>query len=257
MRLTIMKKNIFVFTVVLAIVAYCGCALAIATDAPPRKASYYYKMGLSFLLEGNYTRALIELTEAEKINPYDPSILNYLGQAYYFKKKYDLAEQKYLKAIELQPKYSEARNNLGVNYLEMQRWDDAIAQLTIVVDDIFYQAHDDACINLALAYLGKGDYTKALSLLRPVISRNPRDPVARLTLGRVYFADNKTELAISAFKKAIDLDKNFVRAHYNLGLACLKIKDTAGAKKAFGDVVRLSPDSEPGQLSKEYLDTLK
>jgi type IV pilus assembly protein PilF len=257
MRVTIMKKNICVFTVVLAIVAYFWCATAVALEAQPKKASYYYKMGLSFLIEGNYTRALIELTEAEKLDPSDPAILNYLGQAYFFKKKYDIAEQKYLKAIEVQPKYSEARNNLGVTYLEMHRWDDAVAQLTIVVEDIFYQAHDDACINLAIAHLGKGDYEKSLSLLRPLISRNPRDPVTRLTLGRVYFADNKPELAISAFKKAIELDKSFVRAHYDLALAYLKIKDTAGAKQAFGEVIRLAPDSEPGQLSKEYLDTLK
>jgi Tfp pilus assembly protein PilF len=150
-------------TLVFVTVAVCfGCA---AMEASEKKASYHYQMGLSFLAEGNYTRALIDLTEAEKITPNDPLLMNYLGQAYFFKKRYDLAETKYLKAIAIKPTFSEARNNLGVNYLEMQRWDDAIIQLTMVKDDIFYQSHDAACMNLALAYYGKGDYQSALSFL--------------------------------------------------------------------------------------------
>ena len=153
---------------------------------------------------------------------------NYLGQAYYYKKRYDLAEPKYLRAIELRPNYSEARNNLGVTYLEMQQWDKAIKQFTLVYNDIFYQNHDAAAMNLALAYYGKGEYDMALSLLRPVIANNPRSPVASLNLGRVYFSDDKTGLAIEEFKKAIELNGNYANAHYLLALAYLKIKGFCG-----------------------------
>lgn len=226
-------------------------------EASKKKASYHYQMGLSYLAEGNYTRALIDFTEAEKITPDDPMLLNYLGQAYYFKKRYDLAEQRYLRAVAIQRNFSEARNNLGVNYLEMQRWDDAITQLTIVKDDIFYQNHETACMNLALAYFGKGDYTSALNLLRPVVSSNPRNPVARMNLGRVYFADEKFGLAIAEFKKSIELYRDYARAHYNLALAYLKIQETSAAKAAFSEVVRIDGDGEIGQLSKEYLEMLK
>lgn len=247
-------KKVFVSLAVLVVCMCTGCA---ALEASKKKASYHYQMGLSHLGEGNYTRALIDFTEAEKITPDDPQLLNYLGQVYYLKKRYDLAEPKYLKAIALLPSFSEARNNLGVNYLEMQRWDDAIAQLTIVTDDIFYTNHDNASMNLALAYLGKGDFTKALSILRPVISRNPRNPVARMYLGRVYFADDKVGLAIEEFRKSIDLNKDYAKAHYNLALAYLKTREIAAAKTEFSEVIRIDPDGEFGQLSKEYLDILK
>jgi len=231
-----------------------GCA---AMEASKKKASYHYQMGQSFLAEGNYTRALIDFTEAEKITPDDPQLLNYLGQVYYLKKRYDLAEPKYLKAIAIRPDFSEARNNLGVNYLEMQRWDDAIHQLKIVTDDIFYQNHDNASMNLALAYLGKGDYATALAILRPVVTRNPRNPVARMYMGRVYFADDRVDLAIEEFRKSIELNRNYAKAHYNLALAYLKTRDIAAAKSEFGEVVRIDPDGEFGQLSREYLDILK
>lgn len=248
-----MKKACMTLAVLVAFLV-TGCA---AMEASKKKASYHYQMGLSFLAEGNYTRALIDFTEAEKITPDDPQLLNYLGQVYYLKKRYDLAEPKYLKAIAIRPDFSEARNNLGVNYLEMQRWDDAIKQLRIVTDDIFYQNHDNACLNLALAYLGKGDYATALSVLRPVVTRNPRNPVARMYMGRVYFADDKLGLAIEEFRKSIELNRDYAKAHYNLALAYLKTRELAAAKSEFGEVIRIDPDGEFGQLSREYLDILK
>lgn len=247
-------KNGLVIALLFAMAVSAGCG---AMEASRKKASYHYQMGLSFLAEGNYTRALIDLSEAEKITPNDPVLLNYLGQAYFFKKRFDLAEAKYLRSIELRPNYSEARNNLGATYLELQQWDNAIKQLTLVSNDIFYQNHDTAAMNLALAYFGKGDYQQALSLLRPVIAGNPRSPVARLNLGRVYFADDKTGLAIEEFKKSIELSADFAKAHYHLALAYLKCKNTDAAKEEFIEVIRINPDDELGQISKEHLQMLR
>jgi Flp pilus assembly protein TadD len=231
-----------------------GCAMS---EAARKKASYHYQMGLSYLGENNATGALVELTEAEKLNPDDPELLNYLGLAYFRKSKFGLAERKYLQSLKLKPTYSEARNNLGVDYLEMKRWDDAIYHLKMVTEDIFYPNQEAATINLGLAYLGKGDYPKSLSVLRSVVAGNPRDPRARVNLGRVYAALDKYELAIIEFKRAVELDKDYANAHYNLGLAYQKIKDNQSAITAFREVVRIAPDAEIGQLSREYVDSLK
>ena len=144
-----MHRSLRSFIVLLLFLSFCGCGIH---EARMKEASYHYQMGLSYLGENNSTGALIELTEAEKLTPDDPELLNYLGMAYYRKNRYDIAEQKYLRALELRPNYSEARNNLGVNYLEMKRWDDAIAVLKQVTDDLFYKDQVSATINLGLAY---------------------------------------------------------------------------------------------------------
>ena len=242
-----------VFAIVMSLLA-SGCAL---NQAAKNKSLYHYQMGQSFYAENNFTGALVEFSEAEKLTPKDPSLLNDLALTYFRKGRYDLAEVKYLRAIDLKPDYSEARNNLGVNYLEMKRWDDAIVQLKLVQDDIFYQGQDSAAINLGLAYLGKGDNQQALVLLRAAVGKNPSDPRTRLHLGRVYFALDKTELAIGEYRKALELNGSYASAHYNLGLAQLKLKDSAAARRAFREVIRIAPDSEIGQLSREYLDLLK
>jgi type IV pilus assembly protein PilF len=231
-----------------------GCAL---NQASKNKTLYHYQMGQSFYAENNFTAALVEFSEAEKLSPKDPALLNDLGLTYFRKGRYDLAEVKYLRAIELKPDFSEARNNLGVNYLEMKRWDDAISQFRTVQDDIFYQGQDNTAINLGLAWLGKGDNQQALGLLRTAVGKNPTDPRSRLDLGRVYFAMGKTELAIAEYRKALELNGSYASAYFNLALAQVKLKDSAAARRAFKEVVRIAPDSEIGQLSREYLDLLK
>ena len=231
-----------------------GCALS---QGDRNLAVYHFQMGQSFYAENNFTGALKELTSAEKLTPKDPELLNLLGLAYFRKGHYDLAEEKFLKAVDLKKNFSDARNNLGVNYLEMKRWDDAINQFKMVQDDIFYQGQDNAAINLGLAYLGKGDYPQALEVLRGQIAKNGNDPRTRLNLGRVYFAMDKTELAVEEYQKALQIAPTYASARYHMGLAQMKLKNADAARSAFQEVVRLAPDSEIGQLSREYLDLLK
>jgi type IV pilus assembly protein PilF len=231
-----------------------GCTL---NQAAKNKSLYHYQMGQSFYAENNYTGALVEFSEAEKLSPRDPALLNELGLTYFRKGRFDLAEAKYLRAIELKPSFSEARNNLGVNYLEMRRWDDAISQFRLVQDDIFYQGQDNTAINMGLAYLGKGDYQQALTLMRAAVGKNPSDPRTRLHLGRIYFALDKPELAVAEYRKALALNGSYASAHFNLALAQMKLKDSAAAKRSFKEVIRIAPDSEIGQTSREYLDLLK
>jgi Flp pilus assembly protein TadD len=214
-------------------------------------------MGLSSLKENNITNALIELTEAEKLTPDDPKVLNSLGLAYFKKNKFELAEQRFRKAVSTKHDFSEARNNLGLCYLAMSRWDDAVQQFKIVADDIFYPDQETAAINLGRAYFGKGDYERALTVFRSSVAGNTGNPIARLDLGRVYYATGKTDLAIVEYKKAIALNNNYAKAYYYLGLAYVKIKDNESAKSAFREVIRIVPDLEIGQLARENLDMLK
>lgn len=227
-----------------------GCVSAKAR----KEASYHYQMGVSYLQEHNYTSALKELTDAETLTPYDPEVVFNLGLAYYYKDQYAIAERWFLKAIELREGFSQARNYLGDTYLRMNRWDDAIAQFTIVSKDLFSPDQENAGINLGLAYLGKGDTAKALTLLRPMVAANPQNPSAHLFLGRAYFADGKVNMALGEFREALKIEPQYVEAYYYLALACLKSDRFDEARKAFHEVVKLAPSSELGRLSREQLD---
>lgn len=253
-----MKKILNSVAVMVAAFAVSGCATGRGqATQKPNPAAYHYQMGLSYLGERNFSSALFELTEAEKLDPENPEVFYNLGKAFVGKKRPDLAEAKFLKAVLLKPDFSVARNDLGVAYMELKRWDSAIQQFKLVKDDLFYENNENACINLGLAYLGKGDYPKALEELQAVAAQNPRNPVIRLSLGRVYFAMDKTEQAIAEYSKALEIYQDYGAAHFYLGQAQLKLNRLDAARASFKETVRLIPDSEPGRLALGYLELLK
>jgi len=231
-----------------------GCALS---SASKKQASYHYQMGLSHLGENNVTSALIEFTESEKLEPDNPELQNYLGLVYFKKNKLDISESKYLRAIALKPDYSDARNNLAVTYLEMRRWDDAIYQLKLVTEDIFYQNQSAAGINLAIALFNKGEFKQSMELLRSLVAAYPLNPMIRFNIGRIYYTTDKLDLAAEEYKKAVDLYPDYAQAHYSLGQTNMKLGKRKEAVKHFKEVIRIAPDSEMAQLSREYLDLLK
>ncbi|HIJ81098.1 MAG TPA: tetratricopeptide repeat protein [Desulfuromonadales bacterium] len=242
----------------LILITVSGCSSGRGQGiSKPNPASYHFQMGLSYLGERNYTAALIDLTEAEKLDPENPEVLYNLGLAYMGKRRPDLAEAKLQGAIILKPNYSAARNDLGVAYLGMKRWDNAIQQFKIVKDDLFYESNENATINLGLAYLGKGEFEKALAELKSVAVSNPRNPVVRLSLGRVLYAMEKTEQAVVEYRKALQLYHDYGAAYHYLGQAELKLNNNEAARAAFGEAVRLIPDTELGRAAQEYLDLLK
>ncbi|HEY4744746.1 MAG TPA: tetratricopeptide repeat protein [Desulfuromonadaceae bacterium] len=247
----------FHISLLLATVLVCGCATGRDQQgAKSNPASYHYQMGLSYLAERNYTGALVELTEAEKLDSDNPDVLYNLGMAYMGKKRPDLAEQKFQRAIVLQPNYSVARNDLGVAAMELKHWDMAIQQFRIVKDDLFYENSENAAINLGLAYLGKGAYPEAMKELRAVESANPRNPVIHLSLGRVWFAMDKPEQAIGEYRKALEIYRDYAAAYYHLGLAYLKLNNPEAARSAFKEVLRIVPDSDLGRSARGYLELL-
>lgn len=253
-----MMRAFHLITAAFFLLVLSGCVSGRGQNTPkPNPASYHYQMGLSYLGERNYSSALFDLTEAEKLDPENPDVFYNLGLALMGKKRPDLAEAKFLRAIELKSGFSAARNDLGVAYLDLKRWDNAIQQFKIVKDDLFYGNNENACINLGLAYLGKGEYAKAQEELQAVAILNPRNPVVRLALGRVWFARDKSEQAIAEYKKALAIYQDYGAAHYYLGQAELKRNKVDAARVSFTEAVRLIPDTELGRAALGYLELLK
>jgi tetratricopeptide (TPR) repeat protein len=78
-----------------------------------------------------------------------------------------------------------------------------------------------------------------------------------MTIGRVFFAQGKTDLAIGEYQRAIDIAPEYAQAHYYLGLAWMKNSRLDAAATAFKEVIRIAPDTEIGFKSAGYIDLLK
>lgn len=69
----------------------------------------------------------------------------------------------------------------------------------------------------ALKYFNAKDYEKATKEFEEVVKNDSKNQQAFFQLGRSYQAVNKTDQAIGAYKKAIEVKPDFAEANYELG----------------------------------------
>jgi tetratricopeptide (TPR) repeat protein len=84
--------------------------------------------------------------------------------------------------------------------------------------------------------LDQGIYSRIESL-----RANPNDPVAHNELGALLFQREFRQDAKAEFEKALDLDKKFYPAWYNLGLVHLAEDHLRSAEQAFRKATRIKP----------------
>ncbi len=163
-----------------------------------------------------------------------------LGSALGDKKDHSGAEGAFRKAIELDPKYAMAHNNLGAILCNVKRdYDEAIAcfKKALALDPKFAGAH----FNLGNALRGKGQLDAAITCYRQALDLEPHFVQALLKQGIALYDKGQLDEAIACFKKAVALDPKFAPAHDDLGLA-LKGKDQLDAAIAcFRRAIGLEP----------------
>ncbi|MBU0711979.1 tetratricopeptide repeat protein, partial [bacterium] len=130
--------------------------------------------------------------------------------------KYDEAKSFYLRAIELNPEYTDAYNNLGIVYKEQGNYSDAIEcfQKAIAINPNFSEAY----LNLGSVYNDQENYFDAIKCYKKAIEINPDCSEAYYNLGLVYSKQGIYSDAIKCYKKAIEINPDFSEAYYNLGV---------------------------------------
>ncbi len=103
--------------------------------------------------------------------------------------------------------------------------------------------HDDA----ALLYLELGRYDQAIAHFRISLALNPRSAQAHYNLGTALTLARKLGDAAAAYRAALQIDPAYANAHNNLGNVLLAEGRNDEAIRELREVVRLQPDS-PGGL---------
>ncbi|HSF18909.1 MAG TPA: protein kinase [Vicinamibacteria bacterium] len=81
------------------------------------------------VLERRYDDALVELHEAERLDPLDLQVKTQLAYVYYFLHDLDRAAEQFLRVVALDPHFAFAHYGLGDTYAQQSRYDEAIAEL--------------------------------------------------------------------------------------------------------------------------------
>jgi arylsulfatase A-like enzyme/Flp pilus assembly protein TadD len=171
-------------------------------DKNPGHPDLMSSLGIMLAEAGQPEEAVQWLEECLLLRDFDPEIFNYLGVAFYKMGQIQPALANYRRALELDNNYASVYNNIGSLYLRL------------FLQNKEQKAFDSAMLN----------FNRALVL-------DPRLFAAYNGRGAAYKFTGNVELAIADWKRAIELNPDFIDPYFNIGIAFLEKGDKSSALK--------------------------
>ncbi|REJ80973.1 MAG: hypothetical protein DWQ44_05100 [Bacteroidetes bacterium] len=205
----------------------------------PGNATIYYYYGENLLLSDNPDSAALIFNKGAEIDAANSLIK--IGQAKILLDMISLAEAKSAADkdqgnAELQKRHEEARRN--------------VEQANSIIDGVIASASQKnplAYIESADAYIHfkNKDLDKARKLLDKALGIDPKNVEANLLYGDVYTELNNGTLAAEFYNKALDLNRNSVRAIVSKGKLYKRSTNYEGASAEFQNAIEIDPGYAP------------
>ncbi len=233
-------------SVVVMMMVLCSCAAPVDVNRHKR-ADSVRTLAEAYMREGNYIQALRELLAAEKMNPGDPLIQNDLGLTYMARRRNGLAATHFKKALELDPSYAGARNNLGAVHLAEKEWDKALACFKTLSDDLLYETPHYAYSNMGLVYYRMGEYAGAEKAYAEALLEKPGFDAALLGLGRTYNASGRPAMAVEILGKVPAGNRESAAVYLELGKAYEALGRPHEAHRNYNRALELDSEGPVGK----------
>ena len=156
------------------------------------------------------------------------------------------AEQSYTLALEIDPSYPFAQNNLGVLLWHKNDTKSAINSFRRALQAPAPPV--EARLNLALGLFRRKHTELALEAYRQVLSAAPEHPVAWNGIGLILVELEKYTDARNAFARAIQANPDFAEAHYNMSFTLSNLGDFASALRETKRALALDAMYTPQKL---------
>jgi len=251
----------------LVVASGCGAAQGGGVTSPERQSETEYDLARELLERGDPRGALAHAKKAVELDDENAdaqhlAALIYLSFCAYSPDECRLAEaERHARAALSERKdYREAQNTLGVILIHQQRYDEAIAVLKRLTEDILYKTPEFSYGNLGLAYLEKGETDLAIEALKRSIAAEPRYCVGSYRLGLAYEKKGDWEAARKALTRVFEVElpecRNLQDAYEARGRVLRASGDCEGARRDWERCKELSAETPSGQRCDAHLKSL-
>jgi tetratricopeptide (TPR) repeat protein len=178
-------------------------------------ATYHFSMAQAYSAEGNPDRAIEEYKLTLMFDRHAPLVYARLATEYIKKGMLSAAMETCKEALQLDPKYTDARLILAGLYSSSRQSAEALAEYTQILKDD--PTHEEAIMYQAQVLMDDGKVSLAHQNLKTFVKKNPESALAWYYLGRVEQKLGQYKASASAFKKSVELRPSFTQASLSLG----------------------------------------
>ncbi len=249
-------------------VAGCGGGSS-AEEA--KRSMKQYELAVGLQAEGNLPGAYQSLYKAIELDPNNPHAHLLLGKLFLTHRDEDAGvhdqeiEKELREVLRIQASAdavqenlaADARNSLGVYFINTRRLDEAVSVLNEAVADLFNREAYLAWGNLGWAYLEKGQHQQAVQATTRSVQLNQRFCVGYYRLGQAFIGMRQLEQAERALTSALEADercKQFQDAWFLRGETRANLGHRTDAITDFEHCVELGAASTAGQACQRYLE---
>lgn len=174
-----------------------------------------------------------------------------LGLAYLNLNRFDEAKHELETAIRLNPSDSISHNNMGRVYYKKGLIKEAMQEFNISLS--LNRNNPDSYNMRGIINIEQGDFEKGILQFQIALRLKPSDADILTNLGIAYYRTKQFDKAIQQYQNAIKLVPEQITAHYNLGNVYLTkgLKDKA--QEEFEITLRLQADYLPARQALESL----
>jgi tetratricopeptide (TPR) repeat protein len=155
------------------------------------------------------------------------------------------------RALQINPNYAEAHNNLGNVLLQQGQIDKALSHYTeaLRLNPKYAEAH----YNMAVILYGQGKIAEAITHYREAIRLRPDYVDAFYNLAAALDGQGDFQGAVANYSEAIRLKPDFVEAYNNLGVTLFNHGQVQKALDAFSQALRVKPDNADARRNRDAI----
>jgi tetratricopeptide (TPR) repeat protein len=210
------------------------------TAIKPQDLRAHVNLGVIYMRQKKWKRALEELRTAEKIAPQIPGIRFDIALVYYRQCDYHQAIAPFESVLRDQPDWPQAQHLLGICYLSEERFADAAATLEPLWTSL---NNDESYLYVLIVAAGNtGRHDLEERALDRLLEVGHNSAALHLLVGKAFLSRGQDERTLAELEKAAASDPNLPMLHYTLGIIYKRRHDYENAKQEFLKDVAVEPD---------------